>query len=253
MSYLRLRDSGVYNLFDHKKKQRYLHLGGEAEGPEQSGLQYDRDVPDDMVIGSPGGVSSTFHHYTHGFYGKGGSSNDIYGGDQPSYISGEYGNLYQLGDNAAINSGAYSRREDELSQSYWKNQFPSVLTQQQVSPKTNLKAGRPQTENFEMIEEADEPFSLNVSTSDAPDDKVKIHPLVLFLVFLIAYICISLWSGLIFQWVKEKFNNGKEFTTHMLLIFSIVFTLLLVFISWSLSIPLGTFEQLSKNPLDKKN
>ena len=33
---------------------------------DNRGMEYSTQVPDNMVIGSPGGVSSTHHHYTRG-------------------------------------------------------------------------------------------------------------------------------------------------------------------------------------------
>ncbi|HSA76254.1 MAG TPA: hypothetical protein VLE02_01795 [Nitrosarchaeum sp.] len=76
------------------------------------GLEFDWEVPDNLTIGSPGGVSSQHHHYTKGFYGKGNSSSDIYGGQGERYISGEYGNLYQEGQSANQGMGYYGDAPD---------------------------------------------------------------------------------------------------------------------------------------------
>ena len=48
--------------------------------PEYDGIEYDWEVPDNLVVGSPGGVSSIHHHYTKGFNGRGNTSSDIYAG-----------------------------------------------------------------------------------------------------------------------------------------------------------------------------
>ncbi|MDB4769348.1 hypothetical protein OAG24_00135 [bacterium] len=89
--------------------------------PEYKGVEYDYEVPDSTVIGSPGGVDSTRHHYTKGFYGRGNTSSDIYAGQQERYISGEYGNLYNTGHTASQEMGYYNGAPDKK---WWLNQPP---------------------------------------------------------------------------------------------------------------------------------
>lgn len=64
------------------------------------GVEYSPDVPDDVIVGSPGGVSSVHHHWTHGFYGAGASSSDVFGNQGRAYIRGEHGNIYRPGRGA---------------------------------------------------------------------------------------------------------------------------------------------------------
>ena len=68
--------------------------------PEYDGLEYDYEVPNQMIVESPGGASSTHHHWTKGFYGEGGSSWDIFGGDPPAPVYGNTGSLYATGPTA---------------------------------------------------------------------------------------------------------------------------------------------------------
>lgn len=80
------------------KYQTFDSYNGTMYGvPEYRGIEYNEDIPDHVVIGSPGGYSSTHHHWTGGFYGRGGSSGDIYTGQGREYISGIHGNAYSKG------------------------------------------------------------------------------------------------------------------------------------------------------------
>lgn len=66
-------------------------------------IEHDRQIPDHIVISSPGGVSAIHHHYTKGLYGRGDNSSDIYGNAPNRYISGEYGNIYRSGHSTTTN------------------------------------------------------------------------------------------------------------------------------------------------------
>jgi len=91
--------------------------------PSYRGIEYDFEVPNNLVIGSPGGVDSVRHHYTKGFYGRGNTSSDVYAGQQSRYIDGKYGNLYNVGHSAAQAQGFYGDAPDPK---FWMNQpsFP---------------------------------------------------------------------------------------------------------------------------------
>ena len=89
--------------------------------PEWRGIEYDWEVPENQVVGSPGGVSTIHHHPTHGFYGRGNMSSDIYAGQGERYNSGVYGNLYQTGQES---SQVYYGNPPPDYQ-YWQNQEPA--------------------------------------------------------------------------------------------------------------------------------
>lgn len=86
-------------------------------------IEYDWEVPDNMVVGSPGGVSTIHHHYTKGFNGRGNSSSDVYAGQGERYNAGVYGNLYEVGHGGGQGAGYYSAAPDYQ---YWQNQPPST-------------------------------------------------------------------------------------------------------------------------------
>ena len=80
--------------------------------PRYDGIEYDYEVSGGNVVSSPGGVSSTQHHWTKGFYGSGGVTPDIYGGQGNRYPYGPLGNIYTRGYDAATEMGNYQRPPD---------------------------------------------------------------------------------------------------------------------------------------------
>ena len=89
--------------------------------PEYRGIEYDWEVPNNLVVGSPGAVSTIHHHYTHGFYGRGNTSSDLYAGQGERYNSGIYGNLYQTGQESS--QQYYANPPPDYQ--YWQNEEPS--------------------------------------------------------------------------------------------------------------------------------
>lgn len=67
---------------------------GSIYGPTRyNGIEYNNELADSLVLGSPGGVDSISGHYSGGFYSYKSSSADIYQNDE-RYISGVFGDLY---------------------------------------------------------------------------------------------------------------------------------------------------------------
>ena len=83
-----------YQVLDSPDSPVYGH-------PRYDGLEYDYEVPNQMVVESPGGTSSTQHHWTKGFYGEGGSSWDVFGNEPPATVYGNTGSLYAPGPTAS--------------------------------------------------------------------------------------------------------------------------------------------------------
>lgn len=110
-------------------------LGG---NPQYLGMEFPGDIPPHMVVGSPGGVSQIFHHWTNGFYGQGGASFDKFGHERPLYLHGVYGNLYNKGHTSPQALGMYPPYLPDIRDSlnsggipYWENQnirnFPGKM------------------------------------------------------------------------------------------------------------------------------
>lgn len=79
-----------------------------------SGIEYDYEVPDNIVVSSPGGVSGIHHHYTKGIYSDESSTQDIHAGNgyADAYPYGEYGNMYQVGQSATRYMGDFVEPAD---------------------------------------------------------------------------------------------------------------------------------------------
>lgn len=118
------------------KYQNMKNYSGSLYGLPGSydGVEYDWEVPDNQVVGTPGGVSTIHHHYTHGFNGRGNTSSDIYAGQGQRYISGAYGNLYNTGHEAGQSQGYYPSAPDYQ---YWQNQ-PSQQSYYNTSPQNTF-------------------------------------------------------------------------------------------------------------------
>ena len=92
------------------------------------GIEYDWQVPDDLVMASPGGVAATEHHWTKGFNGRGNTSGDWYAGQGERYVAGVYGNLYETGQEAGQHMGYYGAAPDYQ---FWMNQEPQQYSYSQ--------------------------------------------------------------------------------------------------------------------------
>lgn len=93
--------------------------------PSYQGIEYDFEVPANLVVASPGGIDSRTGHYTKGFYGRGNTSSDIYAGQGPRYIGGIYGNLYNSGQTSSQAMGYYPANQDYQ---FYQNSTPQQYT-----------------------------------------------------------------------------------------------------------------------------
>lgn len=301
--------------------------------PEYDGIEYDKNVNNGNVVASPGGSASVFHHYTKGFYGVGGSTNDKYGGDGDRYLYGEYGNLYNVGDSASTYMGVFPPAPDykftknesfnraptikkkgilremftfpsesqtmkftpenkftpsSQKQTYLKENFTypaysnlseldaklvpdfvgygapagdygydSVSDLSMMSggmPPVNIPqvdnglANRPamkggkNTEGFELIGNEAELAGLEKGLGS----KVLSlkNPLLVFIIFLIAYMALDFWAKAGDRLVTLYFGNGGPLSWKQLGTVALFFTLILIILRYFLDFPLITFEQL---------
>jgi hypothetical protein len=82
---------------------KYMIIGKPFVGkPEYSGIEYHPDVPGHLIVDSPGGVSGVYHHWSHGLYSGFSETHGIHSFNLPKYVYGEYGNLYDVGDNSNV-------------------------------------------------------------------------------------------------------------------------------------------------------
>lgn len=126
------------------------------------GYQYDYEVSNDNLIGSPGGVSSTHHEPIGNIYGRANTSSDIYAGQGHRYIDGDYGGLYTTGQTASENLGYYSSPPDAQ---WWNNITPQNTApygmehNPSVTPPRDIPATDPEVNAYSNSRYITEPFS----------------------------------------------------------------------------------------------
>lgn len=222
---------------------------------QEDGIEYDWEVPDNLVVGTPGGVSTVHHHYTKGFDGRGNTSSDIYGGQGDRYIAGVYGNLYGLGQTAPQELGYYPKAPDTK---YWNNETSPQTSYTYSSSNLSNFSRDPYPSNSSPLNEIDDSFELigsledeqkpplveNFKLIEKDDNTTTYSPAALFIIFLLVFIVFSLWAetGLLFM--NQKIHKGKTPSWKTSLLYTSIITLVLILILWAIGIPLTKFESL---------
>jgi hypothetical protein len=232
------------------------YQGGLYGKPQYFGLEYDESVPDNTIIASPGGSSSTYHHYTKGFYGIGGSSSDLYAGEGRRYPYAEYGNLYQVGQTGGQESYIYPPVPDPR---YTANQSSTPIRDGFEFETRREKYGgaghrgphrqhpHPHHERFESSQDMEfipknpeiEPFTVTTNFSKEGLNahvKFDINVVGLFFLLLLIFIAFTFWTNagsmLITTYVTKRPLTWKSAG-----IVAIVITLLIFILVWTFKIP----------------
>lgn len=262
--------------------QRLSDYKGSMYGePRYSGLEYDWEIPDNMVDTSPGGADTTHHHWTKGFYGEGASSGDVYAGQGNRYIAAEYGNLYQVGDTAAQHMGYYTQAPDTKFEDRLTSGNPAFRDSPKYErpiqdPVQRLQAegiltrkgqkkadsnGDMSREGFELIDVPSDSRSTpqvapNPSVTTSTDSltsgsgtsksyKLRLaNPLVAFIIAIFIFIILNLFGYTAETFVKEYLHNGKDPSWKTLLYYTILMIAILVIVLWLLGIPLVKVDKL---------
>jgi len=238
--------------------------------PRYQGIEYDWEVPENLVIGSPGGVDSTRHHWTKGFYGRD-TSSDVYAGQGNRYISGNYGSLYNTGQSGGDAMGYYTAPPDyqyyqnEVPQqySYSKSQAslwaPAMTDYAGLGENTQKKAQIEGYENetnddFDLIEEADDGESDQDGDYDMEDLKDDVDyikstiktkstpPWVVFLFLILLFIAFDFWAEAGHRFISQRFHEGTIPSWEWSVLYAAIVTGIFVFIIWLVGIPIATFE-----------
>lgn len=198
---------------------RYRTLGnysGRTQEPEYSGMEYDWEVPDDTIIGSPGGISSVHHHWTKGFDGRGNSSGDIFAGQSDRYISGNYGSMYDNGHTASEANGYYPPAPDYED---WKNETPPQ------SSFSDSPQNQTTIEHFTPIE-------------DSEEDEDKPNIWILYILVIVGFVALYFLSGTIISGFNEYFHGGKGIPLMNMAQYTILLAVLFMFIAYFSNIPI---------------
>jgi len=247
--------------------------------PSYTGIEYDVEVPDNTVVASPGGVSSTQHHYTKGFYGDGGSSWDFYAGQNLRYPYGEFGGMYMMGQNAPHDMGYYTRPPDPT---YIQNQSgpmaPGVLPQNatvrdnyemiNMQGLGSMDDGMgdydphpsgpndpyPPVLNEKVLEEISQ-TSTDPLVKDGSKEgfvmngpfgpiniTVQINPWIVIGLFILAFFCLSLWASMGTRILSTYLADGEKLSWKQLLCAALAMTGLFIFLAHAAGVPVVKFE-----------
>ena len=244
--------------------------------PRYQGVEYDWEVPENLVIGSPGGVDSTRHHWTKGFYGRD-TSSDIYAGQGDRYVSGVYGSLYDTGQSGGDAMGYYSAPPDYQ---YWQNEVPQQYSYSKShaslwAPAMTAYAGHEgntqkkahiegyesgyTNDEFDLIEGADDvgnEFHDDDGDDDTDLDDLKAEvdsikttiktnttpPWVVFLFLILLFIAFDFWAEAGHRFISQRFHEGAVPSWERSVIYAGGVTVIFVFIIWLVGIPITTFE-----------
>jgi hypothetical protein len=196
--------------------QRVKQFNGGLYGvPVNHGIEYDFEIPDSQVVQSPGGLSSTHHHWSKGFYGVGRSTSDIYAGQGKRYENGDYGSMYNVGQTASQQLGYYG--EDQSDPKYWQNQPPKQ-------------------ENFELIE------SVDLENNTTPIDSSRKVPWQYYLLLVITAIVVVLWVMAIVKLIEQRLRGGRQISYEHMFVIACVSFVLLVLAILCFKIPFPEFQ-----------
>lgn len=205
--------------FYEKQQPRYFD-NNQYDYPPQSGGEFGRDI----LLGSPGGLASTAHHWTGGFYGKGGSSTDKFiGKHSDPFPSGEFGPLYSEKENEQLNDAF------------------------EILPYKDLQLSEESSGDCK-----DGTCSLKKSIKETTQisyggKTVSFWWAVGFALLLMSiYFVLNLWTTTGMLYLKDYVGKGKDFGPKSMLFLSAAGTMFLILLSWLLGTSfLSILEQAS--------
>lgn len=220
--------------------QRYK--GGLSGGQQYTGIEYDYEVPDNVVVSSPGGLSGIHHHSSKGFYSDASSSYDVYAGEGNAYPYGELGNLYQEGQTASREMSMYPPNTDQM---YTGNQSTA-----HVENFRGMGTGQTQIPGMELISPADTNSAVSVASTFSADQCNKklsvIHlpnPLVVLLMLLLMYFAVNFITMAGQTVLFSRFHAGKVPDWRWLCFYAAVFMGIAIAIGATMKNPLLALRQ----------
>jgi hypothetical protein len=229
--------------------QRYK--GSLYGGPQYTGIEYDFEVPDNIVVSSPGGVSSVQHHWTKGFYGDGATTYDVYAGEGNAYPYGELGNLYQQGQTASRQMGMFLPPTDQM---FTGNQSNARVENFQYSPPNQI--GQTKVPGMELIAPSDSGESVKVSQIPPPQKLTHEiylpNPWSVLAVFILMYISLDLITLAGENFLFTRLHGGKAPDWKWLALYAAIVGIIAVALGASLKDPFLGLKQFEGNIADHK-
>jgi hypothetical protein len=224
-----------------------------------SGIEYDFEVPDNVVIASPGGVSGIHHHYTKGMYSDASSNKDIYAGEGVSYPYGEYGNLYQSGQSATRYMGDYHMHPSME----WEGPYPTgpgnVGGGRGTIPSGAPPGGDPMKkkdnypstiDNYTPMElisppDTDATTPVDISSLQARKKKMKVTNIFgVVVVLIVGYTAMNFWVKGGEDYISKRFFGDQPLGWKQFLIIATTLTLITVVMMYLFGEPLVTLEKM---------
>jgi hypothetical protein len=198
-------------------KYRQLDGSNLSGQPMYDGLEYDWEVPNNGLIGSPGGTAATFSHYTKGFYGTPSARSDIFAGQGLRYPYGERGNIYE---------GS-----------------PSAYPQNEVQPDQIFMPNNSTPPIIESYKPLPDPVELDIV---APTDKVKItiNPWMMMLIFLLAYLAFDMFTNSAELFISQKFHGTDSLTWKQYSLYGVAVLVIMFMIAYFTNVSLLRIESL---------
>lgn len=213
------------------------------------GIEYDWEVPDNLVVASPGGVDSIHHHWTKGFNGRGNASSDIYAGQGQRYNAGIYGNLYQTGQEAGQHMGYYTNAPDYQ---FWQNEEPPqyAYSHGQANPLLEgtgslkkssgcVACGDDNKEGFsymddgdksiQLVEESDQPSPFNFASTAQRSSRMKVTGWIIFLIFFIS-LAANFWTIAGQRFMSQMFFGGRKASWELSLCIAFLLSAIFAFV-----------------------
>ena len=212
---------------------------------QYNGIEYDWETPDNQVIGSPGGVSGTHHHYTKGMYSPEVSYSDIYGGEPPAYKYGEFGSLYQTGQSAPYYMGVFQQPRDPMF-----TQNGGMTRIDNFAPGME-KGVSPSGGSMEMIPPPDSPVIMDPATGellnpasgsagqgasgilDTAGHQLKNlivvpNPIALFVLLFLLWMAFDFAMYATEGFITAKFHGGQPLNWKWFFFYAVIFILLFI-------------------------
>ncbi len=211
-----------------------------------SGIEYDYEVPDNIVVASPGGVSGIHHHYPKGVYSDDASSTDIHAGEGDAYVYGEYGNVYQQGQSATRLMGDFVEPPDLNGQhNYTANQ--SQIRRENFRPVNDHSGSTP---GMEFIPSPDDSTVTRIATTPVPDPvtpakSISVESILkLMVVFTSGYMAMNFWVKGGEELITKKFYGDKDMEWKDYVILAGLFTMVVLLFTYAFGVPLVTLEKI---------
>ena len=211
----------------------YRQLGGGQRRdvlvgqPLYDGIEYDPEVPNHVVIASPGGVSGIQHHWTHGMYSPSSNYHDIWGASQDPYIDGVYGNMYQPGNSAYVN---------QVDDQYYQGPGVPSYSAAEADVVTNVLTGKKEQTSPKLFEVlADEKKSKEGFAFPSVDKPLSSRPWALIVLFvfgsLAAYLALNSWERFGYQ----VLHHTRETSWVRVGIYALIAVVVYAYVFWKLA------------------